>query len=77
MTQIFFGNSLGLFTEKELYIYIYDPAYEIDICLVTVTFYVFSSCKCLTYKKKELLCSKNFHIMKIILLVCYYQRCII
>ena len=32
-----------------IYIYIYiTPAYEIDTCLVTVIFYVFSGCKCLT-----------------------------
>ena len=32
-----------------IYIYIYlTPAYEIDLCLVTVIFDVFSSFKCLT-----------------------------
>ena len=42
------GMYVGIYL---LYIYIYiylTPAYEIDICLVTVIFYVFSSCKCLT-----------------------------
>ena len=34
-----------------IYIYICNPAYEIDICLVTVFFYVISDYKCLTYKK--------------------------
>ena len=33
----------------DVYIHIYlILAYEIDICLVNVIFYVFSDCKCLT-----------------------------
>ena len=36
------------------YIYL-TRAYEIDICLVTVMFYVFSGCKCLTQKKKKVM----------------------
>ena len=46
--------SIHIYIMCGVYVYIYITlAYEIDICLVNVVFYVFSGFICLIYKKTQ------------------------